>query len=182
MKSKKKQNTSWSDVKTALESLGEQGLLELISDIYNLSKNNQDFLHARFSIGDDVLAPYKRIIKECMYPDILNEPVRIHRAKLAIRDYSKAIRDTKGEAELLTYFVECGHKFTLDYGDIDEDFYDSLMEVYGQAIKKVLTLPDHEQDNFRKRLKKIMLSSNGIGWGYHDGLCDDYYGSFKASD
>jgi hypothetical protein len=78
--------------------------------------------------------------------------------------------------------VECGHKFTLDYGDIDGDFYDSLMEVYGQAIKKVLTLPDHEQGDFRKRLKKIMLSSDGIGWGYHDGLCDEYYGSFKMED
>jgi hypothetical protein len=182
MRNKKKQTPSWSDVKKAIESLGEQGLLELISDIYNLSKNNKDFLHTRFSIGDDVLAPYKKIIKECMYPDIPNESVRILRAKRAISDYSKAIRDTKGEAELLTYFVECGHKFTLYYGDIDEDFYDSLMEVYGQAIKKVLTLPDHEQGNFRERLKKIMLSSDGIGWGYHDGLCDDYYGSFKMED
>jgi hypothetical protein len=36
--------------------------------------------------------------------------------------------------------------------------------------------------NFRKRLKKIMLSSNGIGWGYYDGLCDEYYGSFKVDE
>ncbi|MCX5855597.1 MAG: hypothetical protein NTZ24_13685, partial [Deltaproteobacteria bacterium] len=119
---------------------------------------------------------------ECLYPDILNEPVRIIRAKRAISDYSKAIPDAKGEAELLTCFVECGNKFTLDYGDIDEDFYDSLVEIYGQAIKKVLTLPGNEQGNFRKRLKKIMLSSNGIGWGYHDGLCDEYYEAFKDEE
>jgi len=182
MKSKMKQTPSWSSVKTALERLDQQGLLELISDIYDLSQGNKDFLHTRFSIGDAILAPYKKIIKECMYPNIPNEPVRILRAKRAISDYSKAIRDAKGEAELFVHFVECGHKFTLYYGDIDENFYDSLLEVYGQAIKKVLALPDNEQDNFRKRLKKIMLSSNGIGWGYHDGLCDEYYSSFKASD
>ncbi|OHE24459.1 MAG: hypothetical protein A2Z43_07870 [Syntrophobacterales bacterium RBG_19FT_COMBO_59_10] len=182
MKSKKKQTPSWSDVKTALARLDQQGLLELISDMYNLSKDNKDFLHTRFSVGDDTLAPYKKIIEECMCPDIPNEPVRIIRAKRAISDYSKAIRDAKGEAELLTYFVECGNKLTLDYGDIDEDFYDSLLDVYGQAIKKALTLPDHEQGNFRKRLKKIMLSSNGIGWGYHDGLCDEYCGSFKVDE
>jgi hypothetical protein len=182
MKSKKKQTPSWSDVKTALARLDQRGLLELISDMYHLSKDNKDFLHARFSIGDDILAPYKKIIEKCMHPDIMNEPVRIHRAKRAISDYSKAIHDAKGEAELLTYFVECGNKFTLDYGDIDEDFYDSLLEVYGQAIKKVLTLPDNEQGNFRKRLKKIMLSSSGIGWGYHDGLCDEYYGAFKDEE
>ncbi|MCX5854811.1 MAG: hypothetical protein NTZ24_09670 [Deltaproteobacteria bacterium] len=182
MKSKKKQTPSWSDVKTALARLDQQGLLGLISDMYHLSKDNKDFLHARFSIGDDALAPYKKIIKECLYPDILNEPVRIIRAKRAISDYSKAIPDAKGEAELLTCFVECGNRFTLDYGDIDEAFYDSLVEIYGQAIKKVLTLPDNEQGNFRKRLKKIMLSSNGIGWGYHDGLCDEYYEAFEDEE
>ncbi|MBA4396639.1 MAG: hypothetical protein C0394_04555 [Syntrophus sp. (in: bacteria)] len=58
------------------------------------------------------------------YPDILNEPVRILQAKRAISDYPKAIRDVNGEAELLTYFVEWGHKLTLYYGDIDESFYD----------------------------------------------------------
>jgi hypothetical protein len=182
MKNNKKRMPSWSDVRAVLARLGQPDLLELISDLYRLSKDNKVFLHTRYAAGDDVLGPYKKIIKECMYPDVLNEPVRIPRAKRAISDYSKAIRDGKGEAELLTYFVECGHKFTLNYGDVDEDFYDSLMEVYGQAINKVLTLPDHEQGDFRKRLKKIMLSSNGIGWGYHDSLCDDYYGSFKDDE
>jgi len=182
MKSKKKQTPSWSDVKTALAGLDRQDLLELISDMYDLLKDNKDFLHTRFSIGDTILAPYKKIIKTCMFPDIQNEPIQIVRAKQAIRDYSKATRDQTGEAELLTYFVECGHKFTLYYGDIDEDFYDSLLAVYSQAIKKVLVLPDHKQGDFRERLKKIMLSSNGIGWGYHDGLSDEYYGSFKVNE
>jgi hypothetical protein len=182
IKNKKKQLPSWPDVKTVLARLNQTDLLDLISDLYHLSNNNQDFLHARLTIGDDIVAPYKKIIEECMYPDILNGPVRIHRAIRAISDFSKAICDAKDKAELLTYFVECGNKFTLDYGDIDEDFYDSLMEVYGQAINKVLTLPDHEQGNFKKRLKKIMISSNGIGWGYHDSLCDDYYEAFQDDE
>jgi len=178
MKNNKKRMPSWSNVKAALTRLDQSALLELISDLYRFSKDNKDFMHTRFSAGDDVLMPYKKIIKECMYPDVLNGEVEIIRAKRAINDYSKAINDVKGEAELLTYFVECGNQFTLDYGDIDEDFYDSLMEVYGQAIKKVLALPVHEQGDFRKRLKKIVLSAEGMGWGYHDGLCDEYYGSF----
>lgn len=182
MKRKRKQTPSWSDVKTKVERLDQQGLIGLVSDLYNLSQGNKDFLHTRFSVSDDILAPYKKIIEECMYPDVLNEDVRIHRAKRAIRDYSKATHNIKGEVELLIFFVECGHKFTLDYGDIDEHFYDSLLEVYGRAIKQVISLSEHEQDNFRKRLKKIMLSSDGIGWGYHDGLCDEYYGAFKVDE
>jgi hypothetical protein len=179
MKGKKKQTPSWTDVKAALTRLDQSALLELISDLYCFSKDNKDFLHTRFSAGDDVLGPYKKIIKECMYPDVLYGEVEVIRSKRAIEDYSKATRDGKGEAELLTYFVECGNRFTLDYGDIDEEFYDTLVEVFSEAIKKVLSLPAPEQGDFKKRLKKIMLSSDGIGWGYHDGLCDEYYSSFK---
>lgn len=178
MKSKKKQTPSWFDVKAVLTRLDQPHLLELISDLYCLSNDNKAFLHTRYAVGDDVLGPYKKIIKECMYPDVLSEEVEIIRAKSAIEDYSKAVCDVKGQAELLIYFVECGNQFTLDNGDIDEEFYDTLVEVYGEAIKKVLAVPAHEQGDFRKRLKKIMLSSDGIGWGYHDGLCDEYYDSF----
>jgi hypothetical protein len=64
MKSKKKQKPSWLDVKAALVHLDQQDLLELISDMYNLSKDNKDFLHTCFSIGDDILVPYKKIIEE----------------------------------------------------------------------------------------------------------------------
>lgn len=169
-------------MKAVLARLDQLDLLELVSDLYLLSKDNKDFLHTCFSIGADILTPYKKIIKTSMYPDIQNEPVQIIRAKRAISDFSRANRDLKGEAELLTYFVECGNRFTIDYGDIDEDFYDTLVEVYSEAIKKVLALHTPEHVDFRKRLKKIMLSSEGIGWGYYDGLCEEYYNSFHDDE
>ena len=178
MKNKKKKAPAWSDVKAVLERLEQPDLLALISDLYHASQDNRTFLHARYSVGDDVLGPYRKIIEQSMDPDVLNEEVDIVRAKKAIEDYSKAVRNVQGEAELLTYFVECGHRFTLAYGDIDEEFYDTLLEVYNEAIKKVLGLPTHQQEGFRKRLGKIMRSSDGIGWGYHDGLCEEYYAAF----
>jgi hypothetical protein len=39
-----------------------------------------------------------------------------------------------------------------------------------------------QQNEFKKRLEAIMASSSNIGWGYHDMLCDDYYGAFPADD
>jgi hypothetical protein len=183
MGGKKKRNPSWPDVETLLERLGKKDLIGLISDIYQLSKGNKDFFHARFAIGDSPIGPYKKIIKECMYPDpIYDKPIQISRAKQAISDYSSAVSDAKGEADLMTYFVECGNRFTVESGDIDEDFYDALLEIYNLALNKVLALPRSEQGDFRKRLKKIMLSTNGIGWGYHDGLCDEYYEAFQDDE
>ena len=84
----------------------------------------------------------------------------------------------KDEAELMTYFVERGNKFTVEFGDIGEGFYDALLRMYQRAIKKVLSLPGEEQHEFRERLRTIMVTSDGIGWGYHDGLCQQYCEGF----
>src|SRR5262245_18477334 len=179
----KRQDPSWSNVKESIASLDTSELIQLIASLSGLSKGNRDFLHARCSIGDDSIAPYKKIINDCMYPDVFkNKPIQISTAKKAISEYSKAIVDAKGEAELMTYFVECGNQFTVDYGDIDEGFYDALLRMYARAINKVLALPEDEQDQFRERLKTIMVTSNKIGWGYHDGLCEQYCEAFPEDE
>ena len=91
-------------------------------------------------------------------------------AKRAIREFSQASSDPEAIADLMIYAVECGNRFTLNCGDIDEDFYDGLIEIYAAAIKIVLQLPKHVRSVYRRRLEKIMESSDGIGWGYHDDL------------
>ena len=79
----------------------------------------------------------------------------------------------------MIYYVECGNKFTLDYGDINERYYDELVEMYRRAIKSVRELPKSKQATFRKRLEKIMNSADGIGWGYYDDLCHFYHETFE---
>ena len=74
----------------------------------------------------------------------------------------------------MIYFVECGNQFTLDYGDIDEVFYDTLIEMYEKAVGRVRKMLKNKQRPFRNRLERIMKSTHGIGWGYHDDLGDLY--------
>lgn len=179
----KSRRASWTDVKQAVASLDSKELIQLISSLYDLSKGNRDFLHARFSIGNDPIAPYKKIIDDCIFPDVWrNKPIQISVAKKAIAEYSKAVGDPKGEAELMTFFIECGNSFTLQFGDIDENFYDALLRMYARAIDKVLSLPYEEQQHFRARLRTIMVTSDKIGWGYHDGLCEQYYDAFPDDE
>ena len=118
-----------------------------------------------------------------MYPDVMrNRPIQIAKAKRAISAYSKAAGTPLGEAELMTFFVECGNAFTVEFGDIDEGFYDALIRMYGRAVRRVLELPGPDQEAFRRRLEEIVNSSSDIGWGYHDGLCDEYYGAFPDAE
>ena len=183
MTTTKTRGPSWAGVKESITSLDTSKLIQLIASLYRLSKGNRDFLHARFSIGDDPIAPYKKVIEDCMFPDVFkNKPIQISTAKKAINEYSKAVGNAKGEAELMTYFVECGNQFTVEFGDIDEGFYDALLRMYTRAINKVLNLPEEEQHEFRERLKTIMMTSDRIGWGYHDGLCEQYHAAFPEDD
>lgn len=183
MTRKKKEVPNWIDVKRIITGFDKKQLVELAGDLYRLSMANKDFFHARFSLGEEPLEPYKRIIQNAMHPYLEdNETLDITRATDAIRHYSKAVDDAKGEAELMTFFVECGNNFTLSYGDIDEDFYDALLLMYENAIETVMELPTMEQEAFRARLQEVMSSASGIGWGYHNGLCELYHKAFETKD
>lgn len=181
MSRKEEPRSNWSAVKTAVLDLNRDALLVLIRDLYDLSQSNKHFVDARLRLGQDPLSPYKKIVAECMGPDaVRNHPVQISKAKIAISEYRKAASDVLAEIDLTIHFVECGNQFTLDYGDMDGPFYDSLLGMYARAVEAVVKLPEPQQEPFRKRLWELTESSDGIGWGYHDGLCDEYYSAFRT--
>ena len=94
MSKKKHASPPWSDVKSAVVGLGKKQTVELVRDLYRLSKENQAFLAARLSLGEDPLAPYQKTIRDCMYPVVLKDkPVHSAKAKRAISDYSKVMAD-----------------------------------------------------------------------------------------
>ncbi len=183
MAAKKRKAPSWTDIKAVLVNLDQKQLLKVVADLYKFSNENKTFLHTRFSVGGDQLGAYKKIIDECLSPDVFsNKPVQVAKAKKAISSYSKALGDDLGQAELMVYFVECGNSFTLNFGDLYQEYYDALNRMYQRAIDKVLSLPEEQQNVFRQRLKAIMASSSGIGWGYHDTLADDYHSAFPDDE
>jgi hypothetical protein len=65
-----KSAAAWSDVEAKLGDFDRAGLLGLLQDLYTTSKDNQNFLHARFGPGGDVLEPYKTIIERWLRPDV----------------------------------------------------------------------------------------------------------------
>ena len=179
-KKKKQQEPSWKDIEKIIGQFDKSQLTELIRDLYQLSSDNKDFFYTRFSIGKAPLTKYKKIIQNSIHPYLEDhETLDIEKANDAVNRYSKAVDNPIGEAELRVFYVECGNNFTLSYGDIDENFYDEILEMYEYAIETVLELPTKEREEFKTRLQDIMKSASGIGWGYYDGLRDLYYESFS---
>jgi hypothetical protein len=183
MSDESQRKPSWAAVKRAFSALDQNAVLQLVQELYELSSTNKDLFHARLHLGGDPIQKYRQIIDKCMYPNAdRGHPIQIAKAKKAIGEYRKAVGDPRGQIDLMLHFVERGNQFTLDYGDINGPFYDSLISMYEQAAEAVLDLPDGERQPFRKRLEDLLDASDGMGWGYHDSLCDIYAGTILEND
>lgn len=80
----------------------------------------------------------------------------------------------------MVYYVEQANQFTLDHGDMWEQFYLSVENMFSRAVKQIQELDRKGKDtnSFRERLAKVVKSTSEIGWGYHDTLTDIYYEAF----
>ena len=165
---------SWENARSSLKGYDRSSLLQLVGEMYRLSSANRNFLQARLlSDPEDRAKPFKKRLRAALNPDAVGKDDHdLAAAKRTMQEFSQASSDPEAIADLMIYAVECGNRFTLNCGDIDEEFYDGLIDIYAAATKKVLHLPKDVRNTYRRRLEKIMKSSHGIGWGYHDGLCD----------
>ncbi len=70
----------------------------------------------------------------------------------------------------MTYYVQCGNDFTLEFGDIDERFYDSMCSMLGQIKDRLLKEQDQKlADEILPLLEKEFERIDGqMGWGYPD--------------
>ena len=162
----KKNAPSWSDVKTKLVDFDRAGLLGLLQDLYAANKDNQAFLHARLSLGDNVLQPYKVTIDRWLWPDVFkNQDTSVAKAKKPIADYKKAIGQAEGLAELMVFYCERAAGFSNDVGLQDEGYFDALVRMFEQALKAVATLPETQRPALWTRLQMVRNRSHDIGYG-----------------
>lgn len=135
----------------------------------SLSDQNRAFLEARLLPGNaDALTPYKRIIARAVCPAFeKDQDVSLSTGKKAISDYKKASGDVAGTLELMVWYIECGHKLTETYGDIDAPFYNSLISMYGNVLKQLRKNPEHT-DMVYDRLAWLARESRNFGWGYSE--------------
>jgi len=171
MVSKKK--TTWKDVKAVLSEIEKSELFKLVADLYSLSADNKSFIHSRYSIGGKSLEPYRTIISESLYPDVCkNKPIRLSVGKKAISDYFEATKDKIGQLELMVHYLETGNQFTVDFGDIDEQFYSSLESMFDRILSVLRKQPSNVRERYLSRLEDVVVSARNMGWGYYDYISD----------
>ena len=66
-------------------------------------------------------------------------------------------------------FVEMGTRFTNEFGDIDEPFYEGLELMLDDFRELLLAHPDlYEEANLAQRLADLSKNAGWLGWGYGD--------------
>ncbi len=173
MARKKRTAYSWKDIRSVLKEESHKDLLNLVSDLYALRKENQSFLHARFIKDENVLTPYIDAIEQYVSPaEPWKQPVKLSLARKAISDYRKAVGDPEGLAELMLFYAECGVNFTIDFGDIDEPFYNSVESMFSDGLKMLERCEPDTASKLLPRFVKAVQLTKGMGWGFHDSLRD----------
>ncbi|MBM7691304.1 hypothetical protein JOC77_000709 [Peribacillus deserti] len=165
------------ELKKELKALDHKELIQLITEIYKVNKDVQHFLSNKF-LGEeainDLYKKTKKKVKDEFFPERGFGKLRLGEAKNAISNFKKLSSDELKTLDLMILYVELGTEFTNAYGDINMKFYDSMVSMFDKVViechknEKVL-------NSFKSRLYTIVQESEGIGWGYHEVLCDIYY-------
>lgn len=162
----RKNEPTWSDVKAKLADLDRAALIGLVQDLYAAGKDNQAFLHARFGLRADVLKPYKATIDRWLWPDVFKrQDTSVIKAKKAIADYTKAVGQPEGLAELMVFFCERAVGFSNDVGLQDESYFDALVRMFDQACKAVDVLPEGRRHELWVRLDAVRRLGHNLGYG-----------------
>jgi hypothetical protein len=144
---------AWTDVKAKLAGFDRLGLLGLIQDLYAANKDNRTFLHARFGLGEDVLAPYKEALDRWLWPDVWRkQDTSVVKAKHVISSYRKAVGKPAGLAELMVFYCEQAAGFCNDIGYQDDGYSDALLSMFEQALKAIAQLPISDRNALMARL------------------------------
>ena len=165
----------WSAVRQQLAAWEKPALLALLKDLYEAAGGNRDFIHARCQAGEcggEVLKKYRGKIIEQFFPAHGDGKLKLEEARKAIRDYRKATGNLPGTAELLMTYVENGTRFTNEYGDIDDRFYDSVESALEELAALLRGETRGMYPQFRDRLARVEKMADGIGWGFHDFVGD----------
>ena len=146
-----------------------------MKDLYEAAAANRDFVHARCQAGEgggEALEKYRSKIVEQFFPARGDGKLKLGEARKAIRDYRKATGNLPGTVELLMTYVENGTRFTHEFGDIDERFYNSVESVLEELAALLRGEARELYPQFRDRLARVEQMTAGIGWGFHDFVGD----------
>jgi TusA-related sulfurtransferase len=168
---------SKAQLKKSLQSLSPGELIELITDISEACQQAREFLTMRFPSSDninEVLDKYKQKVEYEFFPKRGFGRLNLREAKKAVTDFRKMCPDKTLGIDIMLFYVENCVRFTDEYGDIHEAFYNSAISVYASVVTEINSGSADLYGVFAARLKAAAENACD-GWGFQDDLMDLYH-------
>lgn len=163
-------------LKDKLRRCTQDEMIALVTHLYKSNPAVADYLNVQFAEEDyakELLVEKKNAIHKLFFPSRLRSTLSLREAKKVVSEFQKVCNDPILVIDLQLYYVECGIEFTNTYGDISEAFYNSMESMFWKVTDTINKLNSEEiYKRFEERLKKAVNDTDGIGWGFHDTLCD----------
>lgn len=162
-------------LKKKLASMPKAEIIGLVAELYEAKKEAKEYLDYWMNPDEGAkLEVYMKIIRYEFYPPGNREPkTRFSVCKKAISDYKKLKPSAGAVAELMLCLVENAYRFTADYGDMWESYYDSVISNFGALLKHIDKTGLF--DVYRARLEQCVEIVCDCGWGLYDDMGDMFY-------
>lgn len=158
------------NLKDHLKSLSKEELEAEVLRLYKKFPPVQEFYKMEFAPDtSEIVNAYKdRLTKEYLSSRGFGK-ARNSEVRKIINEFKKICVFDYDLIDLILHRVEVAVEYTNLYGDVDETFYNSAIRHYNDAL--TLIYKNNLLEKFEDRCKRILIETEGVGWGFHDHLC-----------
>jgi hypothetical protein len=167
-------------LKKELQMLTKEQLIEQITELYDSYKPVKEYYQTFLNPCNiqELFEKYKAVIVNEFYPNTKswNPKTRFSVAKKAIADFAVLKPPSKLLADLMVTLSENACKFTYDYGDMTEQFYNSTVSNFERALKYLQK--EDLLDDFKLRCEDCLKYAEPCGYCFPDEMgdvFDEYY-------
>jgi hypothetical protein len=167
---------SKSTLKKHLQSLTKEQLIETVLEMYDSMKPVKEYLEFLLDPNEkEMVEKYRTVIMNEFYPRLKHtEPkTRFSVARKAIADFKALKPSSDLLGDLMLTLAEMACKFTYDYGDMWEQYYDSAANNFESALKYLKR--NDLLANFKLRCENCVKYAKNCGWGFEDEINSLFY-------
>ena len=157
-------------IQNHLENCSKEELVQMLLELAKLNPAAEHFLLSRFdpTTPEPNFDDYKAEVYSEFFPD---RGFGGGNTSIAFRMLQRVETEATSPRQVLEFIyfcVETGVEYTEAYGDINEEFYAALEELFERAAKLAST--NELSTDYSERARCIVKSTSMMGWGFYDEL------------